>query len=150
MSRGNEAVSRRSLARILVACACVGGCEQLGNPEQFATGPTPWNDQNGYIVTTTRSFRDERTIRRVLSGALADLDYADPSIGPSQTLTLVSAVPRGLRPTRRREVMLATIFNFRAGRPIVRRWSAPVSSRHWSAAFAMPEPPIGAVTSVVP
>jgi hypothetical protein len=143
-------VNRRNFARLLVAWVCLAGCDQLGNPPQFATGPTAWSDQNGHIVTTTRSFRDERTIRRLLSGGVVELDYADPSIGPSQTLTLVSAVPRRLRLTRRPEVRLATVFSFRAGRPIVRRWSAPVSSRQWSAAFAMPEPPVDAVTSVVP
>ena len=112
------------------------GCDQLGNPPQFATGPTAWNEEQGHIVTTTRSFRDENTIRRLVSEGLGDLDHADPSIGPSQTLTLVSAVPHRLRRTRGREVRLVTIFKFPDQAPVVRRWKAPISSRRWGAAFA--------------
>jgi hypothetical protein len=129
----------------------LGGCEQLGNPPQFATGPTEWkNDEYGHLVTTTRSFRNEKTIRRLVSEGLEDLDHADPSIGPSQTLTLVSVVPHRLRRQRRREVKLVTIFKLTDQAPIVRRWSAPPSSRRWNAAFALPEPPSGAATSVAP
>jgi hypothetical protein len=128
----------------------LGGCDQLGNPPQFATGPTIWNEDRGHIVTTTRSFRNEKTIRRLVSEGLGDLDYADASIGPSQTLTLVSAVPRRLKPTRGSQVDLVTIFKFSGGAPVVRRWKAPASSRRWGAAFATPEPPIGALTSLAP
>jgi hypothetical protein len=143
-------VSRPSLRRVVGLLFLLVGCDQLGNPPQFATGPTTWNEDQGHIVTTTRSFRNENTIRRLVSEGLGDLDHADPSIGPSQTLTLVSVVPRRLQRTRRREVRLVTIFKFADHAPVVRRWKAPVSSRHWGAAFATPAPPTGAITSVAP
>jgi hypothetical protein len=128
----------------------LGGCDQLGNPPPLATNATEWTDGNGVVVTTTRSFRDEKTILRLAAEGLDALDYADSSIGPSQTLTLVSVVPRSLRVTGRPRITLVTTFRLRSGVPLTRRWSAPVSSRRWSAAFALPEPPQGAVTSVVP
>jgi hypothetical protein len=128
------------------------GCDQLGNPKQYATGPTPWKDQHGHLVTTTRSFKSEKTIRRVLAEGFEGFDYADPSIGPSQTLTLVSVVPRALRPfrDRRRVVTLVTIFKLRDGPAVTRRWKAPLDSNKWSAAFALPDAPAGAVSSVAP
>jgi hypothetical protein len=128
----------------------LGGCEQLGNPPQFATGPNIWSDENGHLVTTTRSFRNEATIRRLVSKGLGGLDHADASIGPSQTLTFVSVVPRRLGHKGRRQVKLITTFKVADRAPITRQWSAPRSSRHWNAAFALPEPPIDAVTSVAP
>jgi hypothetical protein len=143
-------VSPPSYALVIGLLSALVACDQLGNPPQFATGPTTWDDEHGHIVTTTRSFRNEKTIRRLVSEGLGDLDHADPSIGPAQTLTLVSAVPRRLTPTRRRELELVTIFKFPDRAPLVRRWNARASSRHWGAAFATPEPPIGAVTSVAP
>lgn len=143
-------MSRHSVAWALVLALSAGGCEQLGNPDQFATGPTPWKDQRGHLITTTRSFKDEKTIRRVLSSGIEDLDYTDPSIGPSQALTVVVVVPRVLRSTRRGDLKLVTIFKLRHRAPITRRWSAPTESRRWSAAFALPEPPVDAVTSVAP
>jgi hypothetical protein len=45
---------------------------------------------------------------------------------------------------------LVTIFKLRDRAPITRRWSTPPDSRRWSAAFALPEPPVDAVTSVAP
>ncbi len=143
-------MSRPNRAWLVCVLWLVGGCDQLGNPQQFATGPTTWNDKHGRVVTTTRSFRNEKTIRRLLSEGLADLDHADPSIGPSQTLTLVSVVLLRLRRPRRGEVQLITMFELSGQAPVVRRWSAPASSRRWHAAFALPEPPISAVTSVAP
>jgi hypothetical protein len=143
-------VSRPSLRWVVGLLFLLVGCDQLGNPPQFATGPATWNEDQGHIVTTTRSFRNENTIRRLVSEGLGDLDHADPSIAPSQTLTLVSVVPRRLQRTRRREVRLVTIFKFADHTPVVRRWKAPVSSRHWGAAFATPAPPTGAITSVAP
>ena len=135
----------------LIGLLCLlGGCDQLGNPPQFATDPTEWTDGNGRIVTSTRSFRDEKTIRRLAAEGLDKLDYADSSIGPSQTLTLVSVEPRSLRMPGRGRVTLVTTFRLHSGVPLIRRWSAPASSRRWSAAFALPEPPLGAVTSVAP
>ena len=128
----------------------LGGCDQLGNPTQFATDPTEWTDRNGRIVTSTRSFHDEKTIRRLAAEGLGELDYADSSIGPSQTLTLVSVEPRSLRMTGRARVMLVTTFRLQSGAALMRQWSAPASSRRWNAAFALPEPPQGAITSVVP
>ncbi|MDH3654557.1 MAG: hypothetical protein OEN21_09835 [Myxococcales bacterium] len=144
-------MSRPSRGAWLLGALCLlGGCDQLGNPPPFATKATEWTDGNGVVVTTTRSFRDEKTIRRLAAEGFDALDYADSSIGPSQTLTLVSVVPRSLRMTGRPRVTLVTTFRLRGGAPLTRRWSAPASSRRWSAAFAMPEPPQGAVTSVVP
>ena len=143
-------MSRPSRAWVIGVLCLVSGCEQLGNPPQFATGPTRWHDGHGHLVTTTRSFRNEKTIQRLVADGLGDLDYADASIGPSQTLTLVSVVARKLRPSRRREVKLVTTFKLTDRAPIVRRWSAPASSRRWNAAFALPEPPAGAATSVAP
>lgn len=145
MSRPN----RRSLLCLCVA-SCLAACDQLGNPQQYATGPTSWKDEYGHLVTSTRSFRNEKTIRRLVSEGLDDLDYADPSIGPSETLTLVFVVPRRIRVRRGSNVPLVTIFKLPERTPIVRRWAAPASSRHWSAAFALPEPPVSAVTSVAP
>lgn len=132
------------------ACLIVA-CDQLGNPPQFATGPTQWNDrEHGRLVTTARSFRNEKTIRRLVSEGLGDLDYADPAIGPKQTLTLVSVTHLPLREGRPGELKLVTIFKVGDQPPIVRHWSGSTRSRRWNAAFAMPEPPSGAVTSVAP
>jgi hypothetical protein len=108
------------------------------------------DEHYGHLVTTTRSFRNEKTIQRLVAEGLGDLDHADASIGPSQTLTLVSVVPRQLRPERRRELKLVTIFKLADQAPVVRRWSADPSSRRWNAAFALPEPPMGAATSSAP
>jgi len=143
-------VSRPDGAWVIGVLCLLVGCEQLGNPPQFATAPTQWDDEQGHLETTTRSFRNEKTIQRLVAEGLGDLDHADPSIGPSQTLTLVSVVVHELRRKRRREIELVTIFKLADPAPIVRRWSAPPSSRHWHAAFALPEPPSGAVTSVAP
>ena len=143
-------MTRPDRAWVFGVLCLLGGCDQLGNPPQFATGPTPWEDEHGHLVTTTRSFRNEKTIRRLVSEGLDDLDHADASIGPSQTLTLVSVVSRSLRHRRHRQVKLVTIFELPNRAPIVRTWSADPSSRHWNAAFALPEPPTGAVTSVAP
>lgn len=145
-------MSRLSRSSLLSLCivSCLAACDQLGNPQQYATGPSAWNDEYGHLVTTTRSFRDEKTIRRLVSEGLDDLDYADPSIGPSETLTLVFVVPRRIRVRHGATVPLATIFKLVDRPPIVRKWAAPASSRHWSAAFALPGPPVSAVTSVAP
>jgi len=143
-------VSRPDRAWAVGVLCLLVGCEQLGNPPQFATGPTELEDERGHLVTTTRSFRNQNTIQRLVAEGLGDLDHADASIGPSQTLTLVSVVPHRLDRKSRRKVKLVTIFKLPDRAPIVRRWSAPASSRHWSAAFALPEPPAGAATSVVP
>lgn len=128
------------------------GCDQLGNPQQYATGPTPWKDRQGHLVTTTRSFKNEKAIRRIVSEDLEKLDYADPSIGPAEVLTVVMVAPQGIHPmyARRRQVDLVTIFKLQGRPPISRRWSAPTASRKWSAAFALPEPPLDAISSVVP
>lgn len=126
------------------------GCDQLGNPQQYATGPTSWSDAYGDLVTTTRSFRNEKTIRRLVSEGLNDLDYADPSIGPSETLTLVFVAPRRIRIPHGSTLTLVTLLELPDRKPIVRRWTAPASSRSWSAAFALPSPPTKAVTSLAP
>jgi hypothetical protein len=128
----------------------VAGCEQLGNPKQFTTGPTTWKDQHGHLVTTTRSFRDEKTIRRVLDEGIESLDHVDPSIGPDEALTIVVVRPRALRPTRHRQLRLVTIFKLENRRPITRKWTVPASGRKWTAAFALPAPPQDAVSSVAP
>jgi hypothetical protein len=107
-------------------------------------------DEHAHLITTTRSFRNQNTIQRLVAEGLGDLDHADASIGPLQTLTLVAVVARRLSQESRRKVKLVTIFKLPERAPIVRRWSAPASSHHWSAAFALPEPPSGAATSVVP
>ncbi|MGB3051667.1 MAG: hypothetical protein WBB42_11750 [Polyangiales bacterium] len=143
-------MSRPSGAWFIGALCLLGGCDQLGNPQQFATAPTEWTDGNGHFVTTTRSFRDEKTIRRLAAEGLDALDHADSSIGPSQTLTLVSVEPRSLRMTGSPRVTLVTTFRLSGGAPLTRQWSVPASSRRWNAAFALPEPPEGAVTSVAP
>ena len=143
-------MSRPSLLGVVVAVSLVVGCEQLGNPEQYATAPTPWKDQYGHLVTTTRSFTDAKTIRRLVSEGMEGLDYTDPSIGPNEALTVVVVVPRSLRSMGPRRVSLVTIFKLEGRAPIQRRWSAPSSERKWSGAFALPAPPNGAVTSVVP
>jgi len=143
-------VSRTRLACFIGLLGLLVACNQLGNPPQFATGPTESKDGRAHVVTTTRSFRDETTIRRLASEGLGELDYSDPSIGPAQTLTLVSVSPRSLRVAGGPRVTLVTRFELPNYAPITRRWSAPVSSRRWNAAFAMPEPPISAVTYLAP
>jgi hypothetical protein len=135
---------------VCIAAVVLVGCDQLGNPEQFATGPTVWTSPYGRLATTTRSFRDESTIRRLVAEGMSELDYADPSIGPRESLTIVVVVPRALRQIRRRRVDLVTTFKLRDRRPISRRWAASISSDRWSAAFALPEPPVDAITSLVP
>ena len=150
MSREIEAVSRPSRLWVAATLCLLAGCEQLGNPPQFATGPTRWTGKQGHLVTTTRSFRNEKTIRRLVSEGLGELDYKDAAIGPSQTLTLVSVASQGVNRPRRRSVKLVTTFQLKDRRPVVRRWSAPPSSRHWTAAFALPQPPRDAITSVAP
>jgi len=143
-------VSRPSRACLVGILWVLAACDQLGNPPQFATPPTIWDDTHGRIETTTRSFRDEVTIRRLVSEGLGELDHADASIGPSQTLTLVSVVPRRLGGTRLPALELVTTFGFSKHAPVVRRWSVDATRRHWNAAFATPEPPTRAVTSVAP
>ena len=143
-------MSRANGAWLISAFFLIVGCDQLGNPPQFATDSTRWTDGNGLVETTTRSFRDEKTIRRLAAEGFDELDYADASIGPSQTLTLVSVTPRSLGVTGRPRVTLVTTFRLSDGKRLTRRWSAPASSSRWSAAFALPEPPEVAVTSVVP
>lgn len=128
--------------------ALLGGCSELGNPPQFATGPTV--DPRGHLETTTRSFRNETTIRRIVAEGLDQFDYADPSIGPSETLTLVLVAVRWPGVLRGPPVRLVTVFEMADRPPIVRRWSAPGSARRWRAAFAMPGPPKEAVTSAAP
>jgi hypothetical protein len=128
----------------------LGGCDQLGNPPQLATGPTEWKHGRVRLETTTRSFRGEKTIQRLTSKGLGELDHADASFGPSQTLTVVSVEPRGLSIPPSARVPLVTTFELRDRAPLRRQWSAPASSPRWNAAFAMPEPPLHAFTSVAP
>ena len=148
--RASEAVNRPSAWLLLGFVLSLVGCEQLGNPPQYSTGPTKWQGSLGHIVTHSRSFRNEKTIRRLVADGLEDFDYADPSIGPSQTFTIVIAVPRAVRRSRKRKVRLVTVFEMEGRRPISKTWSAPLGSERWSAAFALPAPPADAVTSVAP
>lgn len=144
-------MSRLSLLLASVSLlAQLVGCDQLGNPKQYATGPTVWRGPHGHLVTATRSFRGEKTIRRMVAEGLEGLDHVDPSIGPDQTLTFVSVVARALRAQRTRTVELVTVFEMPDRRPVARRWKASADSRHWGAAFAMPAPPTDAVTSLAP
>ena len=143
-------MKRTSLALASILVFSSGACDQLGNPPQYATAPTPWKDARGHLVTTTRSFKNEKTIRRIVSEGMDQLDYSDPSIGPSQTLTLVHVVPRAVRRSRRGNVELVTRFELRGRRVLDRAWQVSASKRTWSAAFALPEPPIKAVTAVAP
>jgi hypothetical protein len=137
------------LALVLLAA----GCDQLGNPPQYATPPTSWKDARGHLVTSTRSFKNETTIRRLVSEGMDGFNYSDPSIGPSQALTLVVVVAHALGPrrqARRGKVELVTRFELPGRRAIQRTWSAPPTERKWSAAFALPAPPVKAVTVVAP
>ena len=88
MSRASEAVSRLS-GLALVALVTLASCDELGNPRQLTTGPTLWTSNNHELVTTTRSFRDPNTIRRLAADGFDDLDYADPSIGPEEAVTMM-------------------------------------------------------------
>lgn len=143
-------MNRRSSAWLIGLLFFLVACEQLGNPPQFATGPTVWQGGAGSVVTTTRSFQDDKTIRRFASEGMSKLDYADASFGPSQTLTIVSVQPRTLMVTGSPTVTLLTTFKMPKHEPITRKWIAPASSRRWNAAFAIPEPPEGAITYVAP
>jgi hypothetical protein len=138
-----------SVARVWLVSLLIS-CDQLGNPEQYATGPTSWSDRYGELITTTRSFRNESTIRRLVSEGVKDLDYADASIGPSETLTLVFVAARRIRISYGPTLNLVTILKLPDRPPIVRRWSVPAESRRWTAAFALPAPPVSAVTSLAP
>jgi hypothetical protein len=146
----SEAVKRPNGLLVLIALVAVHGCDQLGNPPQYTTGPSPWEDARGHLVTSTRSFRNESTIRRLASEDLSELDHVDPSVGPSQTLTMVSVVPRRLRASPGPTIVLVTIFELEGQAPVVRRWSVSASERRWNGAFALPTPPKAAVTSVAP
>lgn len=134
----------------LGALSLVVGCDQLGNPEQLTTGPTVWRSGQHELVTTTRSFRNPNTIRRLVADGLDDLDYSDPSIGPDQTLTFVVVARGRLRPFRPGPMTLVTRFEIPGRRPIARGWNAPGGLRQWAAAFALPAPPSAAVTYAVP
>jgi len=150
--RGNEveAVRRLEVSYCLLAALVLFGCDQLGNPRQYATPPTTWRGPSGHLTTTTRSFRNQKTIRRLVSEGLDELDYSAPSIGPSQTLTMVDVVVRSYRASRRGRVGLVTRFVLPDGRSVARRWSVVPDHREWSAAFALPAPPAKAITAVVP
>ena len=104
-------------------------------------------------MTSTRSFKNETTIRRLVSEGMDGFNYSDPSIGPSQALTLVVVVAHALGPrrqARRGKVELVTRFELPGRRAIQRTWTAPPTERKWSAAFALPAPPVKAVTVVAP
>ena len=81
---------------------------------------------------------------------MQDLDYADPAIGPSQTLTIVVVVPRAIRPGPLPRLRLITRFEFESKRVLSRKWTVPLEERKWTAAFALPERPTKAVTAVAP
>ena len=132
------------------ACVVLGGCDQLGNPPQFAMPPTSWKDANGHLVTTTRSFKNEQTIRRLVADEMEEVDYTDASIGPSETLTIVAVVARALHVRRGPRVRLVTRFTFRDRRTLDRRWTASGDKEKWTAAFALPDVPERAVTVVAP
>ncbi len=141
---------RRQLLELGAVFSLVLGCDQLGNPEQLTTGPTLWKSSHHELVTTTHSFRNPKTIQRLVSDGLGELDYSDPSIGPDQTLTFVMVAPRRLRPLRPGPMTLMTYFEIPGQRSIARRWNAPGGPRQWVAAFALPAPPSAAITSVAP
>ena len=144
-------MSRPSAPRIIVTLfSLICGCDQLGNPEQLTTGPTIWKSNQHELVTTTRSFLNPATIRRLVADGLDDLDHADPSIGPEQTLTFVMVASGRLRPIRPGSMKLVTVFEIEGQRPVARHWNAARGSRQWAAAFALPAPPSAAITSVAP
>lgn len=134
--------------------ACLGlvlaGCEQLGNPEQLTTGPTVTTSDRHELVTTTHSFRNPTTIRRIVDDSHDRFAHADPSIGPDQTLTVVTVAPRRLRPIRPGPWVLITRFELPGGRVVDRRWRSVEGERLWEAAFALPAPPTAAATTVAP
>ena len=146
----NEAVSLRSAGLVLTMVGLLAGCDQLGNPEQLVTGPTVWSSNHHELVTTTRSYRDPSTIRRLVEVGLEGFAHADPSVGPNQTLTLVTVAPRRLRPVVPGPLTLTTRFELPGSRVIERRWRSPPDSRHWSAAFVLPDAPVAATTSAEP
>ncbi|MEM7434083.1 MAG: hypothetical protein AAF436_02955 [Myxococcota bacterium] len=134
----------------LAVLPLTASCDQLGNPEQLTTGPTVWNTDQHELVTTTHSFRNPKTVRRLVEDGLEGFDYADASIGPSQTLTFVTVAPRRLRPLVPGPMSLETRFELQDNLVSVRRWPVPGGGRLWNAAFALPAPPVAAVTSVAP
>lgn len=142
--------SRRNLVAWTLLLSLGAGCDQLGNPEQLTTGPTISRTNQHEFVTTTHSFRNERTIRRLVQDGLEGFDYADASIGPEQTLTLVTVAARGLRPLMPGPMRLVTRFEFGDHAPLTRPWPVPGGVRQWEAAFALPAAPTAAVTSVGP
>ncbi len=142
--------SRTAALLAVVIALFIAACDQLGNPPQYVTGPTSWQNGQEDLITTSRSFRDENTIRRLASEGLQELDHADPSFGPSQTLTIVSVVPRRLLPSRGGAIVLVTVFELEGQAPEVRRWPVSAPARRWTGAFALPGPPKAAVTSLAP
>ena len=126
----------------------LSACDALGNPRQHVTGPTVWNPDGARIVTTSQSFTNPDRIGRLISEGLGHLDHSDPSVGPTQTLTIVTAVPE-IRQRRGKHSLLTT-FELSNGNQIKRRWSAPAHQREWRGAFALPRPPKDVITAVVP
>jgi hypothetical protein len=140
----------RRLEAALFVVLLVAGCEQLGNPRQYATPPTQWRDANGQLTTSTRSFRNQKTIRRLVSDGMEDLDYSAPSIGPRQTLTIVDVAAQSFRASRGGKVNLVTRFELPNGQTVERGWKVAPEPPRWTAAFALPAPPKKAITAVVP
>lgn len=125
-------------------------CDELGNPEQLTTGPTVLEYGGHELVTTTHSFRNPKTIRRIVEDEPTRFVYSDASIGPEQTLTVVTVAPRRLRPVRPGRMTLTTRFEFPGGTVVERRWQSVEGSRLWEAAFALPDPPTAAATTAAP
>lgn len=125
-------------------------CEALGNPPQQITPPAVWSRGRASITTTTQSFSNAKTIKRLVREGLGDLTYADDAVGPGQTLTLVTAVPSWRQRRRQTPARLVTVFEMANGRKVERRWSGPPHDREWRAAFALPDAPRTAITVLAP
>ena len=130
--------------------ALVLACEAMGNPPQQVTPPAVWTHDRASITTTTQSFSNARTIKRLVREGLGDLTYADDAVGPGQTLTLVTAVPSWKQRRRQTPARLVTVFEMADGRSVERRWSGPPHEREWRAAFALSDAPRAAITALAP
>lgn len=149
MSRRRSRAQQRWAIGWLLLLLCVA-CDALGNPPQRVTPPEIWVEGDEKVTTTSQSFSDSATIQRLLDEGLGELDYVDPTLRDTETLTLVTAVP-GLRERWRRvPAELVTLFEFANGRKIERRWWGEPGKQKWKAAFALPEPPKRAVTALAP
>lgn len=136
-----------SAARLLVIALVVmgGGCEELGNPS--AGVGSRLRDEVAVTITWVRTGSPEDAAllaRRVPEGRLHHADRTAPA-GGAVALVMVEATLSSPGPEVRR---VTTSFLLRDGQRLQRSWAVPSSEARWYGLFALPEPPLRAVTRV--